>query len=163
MRYCPECGAPLSRKEIEGRPRAYCPRCGKVFYARPKVGAGCLIEEAGRLLLLRRAREPFKGCWNLPAGYVEIDEAPSETAVRETREETGLQVEARALIDVYPFADDPRGNGLLIVYRCEITGGEMRETAEGKEGTFFSKEALPDNLAGGGHDRAIRAWAEARE
>ncbi len=163
MKYCPECGAPLSRKELEGRPRAYCPRCGKVFYARPKVGAGCLIEEEGRLLLLRRAREPFKGCWNLPAGYVEIDEEPSETAVRETREETGLQVEARELVGVYAFADDPRGNGLLIVYRCEIVGGEVRETAEGKDGAFFSKEALPDDLAGGGHDQAIRAWAEARE
>ena len=163
MRYCSECGARLGYKAMEGRRRAYCPRCGKVFYEQLKVGAGCLVEREGRLLLLRRARAPFEGKWNLPAGYVEIDEEPSETAVRETEEETGLQVEVGELVGLYFFDDDPRGNGLLIVYRCKVVGGEMRETAEGREGTFFSREALPDDLAGGGHDRAIREWGEASE
>lgn len=92
MRFCSECGALLEVRELEHRPRVCCPQCGRVYYAQLKVGAGAWIEREGRLLLLRRAREPFKHCWNLPAGYVEADESPVQGVLREVREETGLQV-----------------------------------------------------------------------
>ncbi len=160
MRYCPDCGGAVVQREIEGRLRAYCPRCEKVFYEQLKVGAGCLIEERGRLLLVQRARAPFRGDWNLPAGYVEADEEPAHAAMRETLEETGLEVEAEALAGVYYFDDDPRGSGILIVYRCRIVGGLLRHTEEGSRNAWFPAWSLPAGIAGGGHERAIRAWAK---
>jgi ADP-ribose pyrophosphatase YjhB (NUDIX family) len=158
MTYCFDCGTPLELRQVEGRGRAFCPRCERIHYAQLKVGAGALVERDGRLLLLRRTRAPFKGCWNLPAGYVESDESPAEGVVREAYEEVGLRVEARRLVDVYFFDDDPRGNGILIVYACRPAGGEPRPSQEGSDPTFFLRENVPLELAGGGHDQAVRAW-----
>ncbi len=163
MKYCPHCGAFLVLREIEGRERAFCPRCERIHYAQLKVGAGAMIERDGRLLLLRRTRAPFEGCWNLPAGYVESDESPVEAVVRETYEETGLRVEVGTLVDVYFFDDDPRGNGILIVYACHPEGGELRVSEEGSDATFFLPADIPPDLAGGGHDQAVTAWEKGEQ
>jgi ADP-ribose pyrophosphatase YjhB (NUDIX family) len=162
MKFCPDCGTALELREFEQAQRAFCPACGRVCYAQLKVGAGALIERGGRLLLIRRTGHPFRGCWNLPAGYVEADEAPLKTVVREVYEETGLRVEPADLVDVYYFDDDPRGNGILIVYECCPVGGALRATREGADPTLFSAGDVPQDLAGGGHDQAIRAWRSAQ-
>jgi ADP-ribose pyrophosphatase YjhB (NUDIX family) len=162
MRYCPDCGAALKVRTFEQKQRSFCPLCRQVHYAQLKVGAGALIERDGELLLIRRTHHPFRGCWNLPAGYAEADEAPLETVVREAYEETGLHVEPGDLVDVYYFDDDPRGNGVLIVYECRAVGGSLGATREGATPTFFGASDVPKGLAGGGHDRAIRAWRNAQ-
>lgn len=161
--FCPRCGAALAEPALEGRPRWHCPQCGYIYYDQLKVGAGALIERAGQLLLLRRAHEPFCGCWNLPAGYVEVDEAPADAVLREVREETGLEVEVDGLTGVHFFGDDPRGNGILIVYRCREAGGRLAATAEGATPTWFAPAEVPPDLAGGGHDQAVRAWRKAED
>lgn len=130
-------------------------------YKQLKVGAGVLIEREGALLLLKRGPESdvFPGTWNLPSGYCEADESPRIAAVREAAEETGLEVETGRLIDVYFFDNDPRGNGLLIVYEAKIVAGVLEE--DGREATavgYFSPDRLPHPLCGGGHDEAIAAW-----
>lgn len=157
-RFCSRCGSALDSRPIEGRRRAVCSACGRIAYDQLKVGAGALIEREGRLLLVRRAHEPFKARWNIPAGYVEADEAPAQATIREVREETGLRVAVDQLADVYFFDDDPRGNGILIVYRCRVIGGTLTASTEATNPTFFTRDGLPAELAGGGHDRAIRAW-----
>jgi ADP-ribose pyrophosphatase YjhB (NUDIX family) len=162
VKFCASCGTPLEWREFEHKQRPYCPRCQQVHYAQLKVGAGGLIEQDGRLLLLQRTQAPFEHCWNLPAGYAEINESPRQTVVREVYEETGLHVEVEGLIDVYFFADDPRGNGILIVYRCRSLGGKLAATAEAVNPTFFAASDIPRNLAGGGHDQAILAWQSSR-
>jgi 8-oxo-dGTP diphosphatase len=111
-------------------------------------------------LLIQRTHEPFRQQWNVPAGYVEIDENPAQAVVREVYEETGLQVEIDQLVNVYFFDDDPRGNGILIAYQCHIVGGEPAESAEGTSPTFFARDQIPEELAGGGHREAILAWQE---
>ncbi len=80
-----------------------------------KVGADTLIELDKRILLLQRTRAPFAHCWSLPAGYVEVDESPSQAVIREVREEVGLHTKATDLAGVYFFSDDPRGNGMRMV------------------------------------------------
>lgn len=162
LHFCPNCGAPLEIREFGHRQRPVCSRCGWIHYEQLKVGAGALIEQDGRLLLLERMHEPFKRCWNLPAGYVEADESPMQAALRETCEETGLQVEVVALDDVYFFDDDPRGNGIFIVYRCSVVGGELSASDEGIHPTYWPRDQIPARLAGGGHDQAIRAWQKRR-
>jgi len=162
MGFCFDCGAPLELRQVEGKPRFFCPSCQRVHYAQLKVGAGALVEQNRGLLLLRRTTDPFRACWNLPAGYVEADEAPHQAAVREVWEETGLRVEPTGLVDVYYFDDDPRGNGILIVYRCRRAGGLLTATREGADPTFFASHDVPTDVAGGGHDQAIDAWRGAQ-
>jgi 8-oxo-dGTP diphosphatase len=146
---------------VEGRLRPVCRACERVVYAQLRVGAGALIQRDGALLLLKRgpAADAFHGAWNLPSGYCEATEPPRVAAVRETAEETGLQVRIRRLAGVYYFDDDPRGAGLLLAYECTVVGGEVR--VDGKEAvaaSYFLPERLPQLLCGGGHDQAISAW-----
>ncbi len=159
--FCLQCGARTQVRALphEPRPRHVCPRCGWIFYPHRKVGAGVLIEQNGRLLLLQRGHEPWAGAWNLPAGYVEIDETPRQAAAREAREECGLDVEVGPLVGVWAFDDDPRGNGLLIVYRARVIGGALTTSTEARAARFFARDEIPSRLAGGAHDVVIRAWA----
>jgi ADP-ribose pyrophosphatase YjhB (NUDIX family) len=132
-----------------------------VAYRQRKVGAAALIQREGGLLLVRRGPSvtAFPDSWNLPSGYCEVDEPPQETVVRETREETGLEVVVGSLVDVYPFDDDPRGNGLLLVYEAEVVGGSLQvDGREASAAEFFAPDQLPQPLCGGGHDQAIAAW-----
>lgn len=163
-RYCIRCGAAMERRFIasEGRERMVCPNCGWVHYPHLKVGAGVLIEQDGKILLVRRAHNPWKGAWNLPAGYVEIDEPPEHAAAREAKEETGLEVRILGIVDARFFNDDPRGNGLLLLYRAEVVGGELRTGDETAELRFFAPDEIPAELAGGAHDVLIRAWQQRR-
>lgn len=160
IRFCPNCGASLEFVESEDRLRPYCPRCARIHYEQLKVGAGALIEQQGRLLLVQRTHQPFRHRWNLPAGYAEADEDPAETVVREAREETGLEITIDNLMGVYFFDDDPRGNGILIVYECHVVRGRASECSEGRNPTFFASDQIPAELAGGGHDQAIIAWRD---
>lgn len=146
---------------MDGRDRLVCPACGHVHYRQLKVGAGSQVTREGKLLLVQRGPDvaAWPGAWCLPAGYCEADEPPAVTAARETEEETGLRVRVTRLLHAYYFDDDPRGNGLLLVYEAESVGGRVR--ADGREvvaAGFFAAGELPEPLCGGGHDRAIRAW-----
>jgi 8-oxo-dGTP diphosphatase len=94
---------------------------------------------------------------------VESDESPPQAVIREVNEETGLMVEVEELIDVYFFADDPMGNGILIVYKCRTVGGELNASAEGGNPTYFEGREIPGELAGGGHDQAILTWKKGQE
>lgn len=158
MGYCYDCGAQLTWQPIENRQREICPHCGWVYYPQLKVSAAAMVIQDGRLLLIRRATPPWQGCWYLPAGYVEADEDPKRAAERELWEETGLQAQCNALHGAYFFDDDPRGNGLLLVYRSHLTGGELNLNGEADRADFFGADELPDPLTGAGHDRAIADW-----
>ncbi len=156
--FCPKCGCSLRVKEIYQQLRAFCSDCGYIHYEQLKVGAGAIIEKDGKLLLLQRTEEPFKLHWNLPAGYVDICESPIQAVHREVQEESGLKVEVIGIDDIYFFNDDPRGNGILIVYKCQAIAGRLSESSEGTNPTYFAPDQIPDQLAGGGHNQAIRSW-----
>jgi len=148
-------------RTIEGRERSTCGKCGFVAYQHLKVGAAVIARQGGQVVLLRRSREPFAGYWSLPAGYVEADEDPADAAVRECREETGLDVAVDGLFGVYFFDDDPRGNGILIVYLATVVGGELGGGDEGHV-AFFSAGQLPTPIAGAGHKAALDDWGQAQ-
>lgn len=158
MKFCINCGAPLESKLIEQKQRAYCSKCNRIHYEQLKVGAGAIIELDKKILLIRRTQAPFSNCWNLPAGYVEADESPIQAVKREVFEEIGLRVEVVALMDVYFFNNDPRGNGILVVYNCKVKSGTLGESNEATSPTYFASQDIPPNLAGGGHDQAIASW-----
>jgi 8-oxo-dGTP diphosphatase len=156
--HCLKCGIVLELRLLAGREREVCCQCGWVYYPQLKVGAGVLIEKDNCLLLLQRAHEPWLGDWNLPAGYVDADENPLNAAKREAMEETGLNVEIKGLAEVCYFDDDPRGSGVFFVYDAKSISGQFKIDNESYSVRYVSWENIPENLAGGGHNQAIRGW-----
>jgi len=161
--FCFDCGTLLELRNFDQRPREVCPACGWIYYPQLKVGAGVVIEHDGKLLLLQRNHEPWKGAWNIPAGYVEADEDPRDAAQREVREETGLEVEIGELFKVYYYTDDPRGNGVALIYYATALSGTIRLDAESQAARYFAWHEIPTALAGGGHDQVILEWQQNSE
>lgn len=145
--HCPACGASLVRGRVEGRERAHCPTCPFVLYENPaSAAAGVVLDPRGHVLLVRRAIEPFRGSWALPAGYQEIDETPAHTVVREVREESGIEVEVVELLDLLYFPADLRKPANLAVYLCRAVGGSLAAGHDAAEAAWFDLEALPPDL-----------------
>jgi ADP-ribose pyrophosphatase YjhB (NUDIX family) len=103
-----------------------------------------LIEAGERVLLVQRAYDPAKGTWALPAGFVEPEEDPRLAACREVLEETGLQVEVMALLDVL-HRPDPHGLAdIVIAYRAHVTGGTLAAGDDAAAVGWFTRAALPE-------------------
>ncbi len=143
IRFCPYCGAAIERRLLNGAERAACPSCGWIHYEDPKVAAAVLVEQDGRVLLTRRINEPFQGFWTLPAGFVDAREDPVEAAERECREETGLNVRVTALLDLISGREHEHGADILLVYKAEVTGGELLAGDDASEVAFFDRRDLP--------------------
>jgi len=156
--YCYQCGNALEVQFIDHREREVCPICSWVYYVQLKVGAAVIIEQDNKLLLLKRAHEPWLGSWMIPAGYVEADEDPKDAAKREVFEEAGLDVELGDLVKTYYFDDDPRGNGVAFVYKAGNVSGDINLNGEATDARYFAHDEIPSFLTKGGHDRIIAEW-----
>jgi ADP-ribose pyrophosphatase YjhB (NUDIX family) len=157
--FCPLCGGglePRSLKPTEPE-RLVCTACGFVFYLDPKVAVGTIIaNDAGDIVLVRRAIEPGYGKWVFPGGYVDRGEQVLSAAVREAREEAGVDIRIDRLIDVYSY---PGHSPIIIVYAATMTGGCLACDDEGLEARFFAADAIPwDELAFQSTNDALRHY-----
>jgi 8-oxo-dGTP diphosphatase len=110
----------------------------------PKVTADAAIVEDARIVLVRRGNPPYKDCWALPGGFVEVGERVEEACVREAKEETGLDVEAVRLVGVYSDPKrDPRGHTVGVAYLCVPEGGVLKGADDAKEARWFPLDELP--------------------
>lgn len=123
--------------------RPVCPACGWIYFADPKVAAAVLVIQDNKILLVRRANDPLRGLWTLPAGFVDAGEDPAEAAARECLEETGLQVKITGLIDVIYGLEHPRGAHIVIVYRAEVQMGRLSAGDDVDDAGFFELTRLP--------------------
>ena len=154
-RHCTACGAETAGRDVEGRLRPVCTACGQVAYLDPKLAVAVLIEREGRILLGRRGpgtREPGK--WSFPAGFVERGEAVEKAAVREAREETGLDAEIGELLGLFSSDGEPV---VLAVYAASVASGEARAGDDLTEVGWFQPTALPE-LAFPRDARIVAAW-----
>ncbi len=140
--YCAICGGVLVSRNTAGRLRPYCQRCETPVYFDPKVAVAVFIARAGRVLLIQRAVDPGKGKWALPAGFVDYDEAPEAAAIRETREETNLQVHIGKLLAVFPKRDQGLAD-IVIAYAAEVLDGEARAGDDAAAVGWFAPDDLP--------------------
>lgn len=163
VKYCPMCSTELVLQLSGERERPTCPACGFVFYFNPVVGAGALVESEGRVVLVRRGVEPKAGYWSLPSGYVEADELAEAAAVRETLEETGLEIEIDDMLGVYSFGREPQ-TGVLILYSGHTVGGALRAGDDAQEVRTFAPDELPpeSEIAFRTHRQALHDWRLAR-
>src|SRR5689334_1153787 len=143
IKFCPRCAAAVTHEEKIGMVRPVCPQCGWIHFVDPKVAAAVLVEQDGRVLSVRRANEPYRGLWTLPAGFVNGGEDPAKAAARECLEETGLIVEVKHVLDVIAGLEHNRGADFLIVYEAQVISGELVPADDADAAEWFAYDALP--------------------
>jgi 8-oxo-dGTP diphosphatase len=137
----------METAEVGGRVREVCPACGFVLYRNPVPGVGVLVEMEEGVVLVLRGQPPFVGWWALPSGHIEADESVEQAAVRECKEETGLDIELLELFGVYSFPEGPVQSGIIIFYRARPAGGELRAGDDAQDVGVFPLDSLPEKLA----------------
>lgn len=162
--YCPQCGTPLETRQVTDKLRRACPACGFIYFTDPKVGVGTLVLEDGKILLVRRRMMPEAGKWSIPAGFLDRGEDPREVAVRETWEETGLEVSIEGLVDVY-YNDCAGSSGasIFILYRAHLIGGELQPGDDADAAAFFGPDELPELAFASTRDAIRWLYQERRE
>jgi ADP-ribose pyrophosphatase YjhB (NUDIX family) len=159
VRFCPLCGASMASRAIlpENALRKVCTQCGFVLFPGPKLVAGCLVIDAGKVLLLRRGNPPALGKWTFPGGYVDFGENAPDAAVRETREEVGMRVALGPLLGV--FADAKSVALTIVVYLAKPGPEPPSLSDEASEVRYFAQDEIPwHELAFPTTVDAITAW-----
>ena len=154
--FCLVCGTGLSLGNWFGRQRKRCPKCGFILFENTPTAAAAVVARGREVLLVRRSLDPGRGMWAFPAGFQDYGETPAETAVRETREETGLEIEVRRLLDVVHSTDNPVKLVNLVVYLATVVAGELRAADDADEARFFSLGDLPEDLAFANNGQILR-------
>ena len=158
--FCQQCGEGTTERPIEGRPRPVCGSCGAVTYLDPKLAVAVVIQRGRELLLGRRGpRSREAGKWSFPAGFVERGKAVEDAAVREVREEVGLEVEIGPLIGLYSRQGE---TVVLAVYAAAAARGEPVAADDLDAAGWFPVAALPP-LAFPHDTRIIADWRRWRD
>ncbi|MBA2506044.1 MAG: NUDIX domain-containing protein [Thermoleophilaceae bacterium] len=135
--FCPVCA-----RELDGDS---CPEGHFTFYDNPVPAVQGWVERDGEFLILKRAREPQKGRWDMPGGFVEPGEHPEETVRRELMEETALSVVVERLVGVYPSVYGDTGKKTLdFAYRCRVEGGEFALSDESRGSRWLALADFPE-------------------
>lgn len=147
MKFCSQCGAPVTLRVPAGDTleRHVCDACQTIHYQNPRMVVGCVVEQDDRILLCRRAIEPRRGLWTVPAGYLEIGETLEQGAARETLEEASARVEIGPLYAVYNI---PHISQVYLLFRAQLIDDRIRAGAETLEVTLCTETEIPwDQLA----------------
>lgn len=163
MWFCDECG----RSAHGGQPLAgeapTCPEHGPRWrLVRNAPCAGAVIVRDGRVMLGKRAKAPFRGCWEVPGGFVERGEHPADAAVREVREELGIDVTLTGLVGVY-LEDSVAGEALQVTVYEAVTDATVAvpDPSEVSEWAWFAPADLPAEMAGR-HRLRVDDWLAGR-
>jgi ADP-ribose pyrophosphatase YjhB (NUDIX family) len=146
FRFCPRCGGRLVARVLKsGDPeRLVCASCHQILYLDPKVAVGTIIQDSdGRVLLVQRAIEPGYGRWVFPGGYVDRGEPLEVAALREAREECGLDVQLDGLVNLYSY---PGRAPIIIVYTATTLKGTLCVDEESLDVRWFEREEIPWSL-----------------
>ena len=159
-KFCPLCRGDFEKKQlIPSEPqRLVCKKCHFIFYLDPKLVACTIAETPRGIVLQRRIKEPKRGCWVLPGGFVDRGETLEEAAKREFFEETGLTTAIHSLLGNYSY---PGEANIIIVYQSDITGGTLRPCYESMSIDEFKQEEIPwDQLAFDTTKNALKKYIE---
>lgn len=162
-RYCQLCGSSLVERLIaaEGRRRYQCETCGFIHYLNPRVIAAVIIEHSGRVLLEQRAIDPGRGGWTFPGGFLELGETAAVGAVREAKEEVGLEVTAGSLLGVYTRPDV--GVVMVVYLGTSANDAAYVADAESLAVRWYGIDEIPwGELAFETTTQALRDWIAVR-
>ncbi|MFZ5789452.1 MAG: NUDIX domain-containing protein [Pseudomonadota bacterium] len=138
----PAAQPPFVRQVPDGdsRARLVCADCGFVNYENPKVVVGAVVRHEGRILMCRRAIDPRRGFWTLPAGYLELNETTPEGAKREAWEEARAKIEIEGLLAVYSI---PRLSQVQVMFRARLAEPAIAPGPESLEVRLFAWDEIP--------------------
>ena len=122
------------------RERLVCKDCGFIHYENPRVIVGSVVVHDGKFLLCKRAIEPRKGFWTLPAGFLELGETTAAGAKREAWEEARAEIEIDALLAVY---DVLQVHQVQIFYRAKLVSPRFEPGPESEEVELFAWDDIP--------------------
>ena len=142
MKFCSQCGDSVIQRIPAGdnRLRAVCNSCQTIHYQNPRIVAGCLPVWGEEVLLCRRAIEPRRGYWTLPAGFMENGETMQEAARRETWEEACARVEN---LELYTLFDLPHISQVYMFFRAELADLDFAVGEESLEVRLFKQTDIP--------------------
>ena len=143
MKYCSNCGSDkliFRIPEGDNFERFVCEKCDMVHYNNPRVIVGCLPIYDNKIVICRRAIDPCKGKWNLPAGFMENGERAEEGALRELKEETGLDGEIVKLHCIYSI---PHVNQVYMIFLTRIENWTADPGEESLEVSVFDQQEIP--------------------
>lgn len=140
--FCVQCGNTVQLQIPEGdnRQRKVCTTCEYIHYENPKNVVGCLLEWQGKVLLCKRAIEPRRGFWTLPAGFMENHESTIEGAAREAYEEALARCDELRLFSVYNL---PRISQVYLMFIGQLRDGFARANEETLEVRLFNQSDIP--------------------
>jgi len=147
IQHCRACGTAVAYliPPDDNRERAVCPACGLVHYENPLNVVGTVPIWGAQVLLCKRAIEPRRGFWTLPAGFLELGETTAEGALRETIEEAGAQVDLGPLFSVLNVA---RVGQVHLFYLATMRSQALDPGSETLEARLFREDEVPwDEIA----------------
>jgi len=162
MKFCNQCGAPLEVRVPAGDnlPRHVCSACGTIHYRNPKLVVGCVPEFDGRILLCRRAIEPRRGYWTIPAGFMENDETLQQAAARESYEEALAEVAIGSLLAVVHVL---HAEQVHVFFRATLAAPRYGAGPESLEVALLAPADIPwDEIAFPSTEFALRRYLEDR-
>jgi 8-oxo-dGTP diphosphatase len=161
--YCTHCGMALGTDFLDGKHRQVCAGCKTVYYENPLPVASVILANAKReILLVRRAKEPFRGMWCCPIGFAETGESIEDAALRELREEAGIEGRIVQLLDVGSHVNPLYGELVIVTFEAEKTGGYERAGDDASEARFFPIMNLP-KLAFDSQEKALARFVELKK
>ncbi len=143
MNFCSNCGSSNLKKVIpagDNRKRIVCDNCNRIHYSNPKIVTGCLPVWGDQVLLCKRAIEPCKGLWNIPAGYLENHETVEAGAKREVWEEALAKVEIKDVLTLYSI---PHYNQVYVLFWGQLINKEFGIGVESLESELFYETEIP--------------------
>ena len=143
IHFCSQCGSGDVRYAIpegDSYRRYICGECGFIHYQNPNIVAGCLVTHQGKILICKRAIQPKKDLWTLPAGFMENHETMSQAAERETWEEARAHIHAPTL---YTLFNLPHINQVYAMYHGELAGGSYAPGPESTEVKLVHPHEIP--------------------
>lgn len=142
MNFCSNCGEHVQFviPQGEDRERFVCRACNTIHYQNPRIIAGCLPVHREQVLLCRRAIEPRRGYWTLPAGFLELGETSSEGALRETWEEAQANVSLEGLYTVFNL---PHISQVYLFFRARLLDLNYAAGTESLEVELFDEADIP--------------------
>lgn len=161
-RFCSYCGAATEVRIPAGDqlPRRLCPACGAVHYENPRIVVGCVPEHQGRILICRRAIEPRRGYWTIPAGFMENGETLEAGAARECHEEALARVEILSLLALISI---PEAHQVHVFFRARLRAADFGAGPESLETRLVDARDIPwDDIAFPSTQYALQRYLEDR-
>lgn len=162
-RFCNYCGDRLEEQFLEGKMRQVCAGCGQIAYENPLPVVSVMVANDRRdILLVKREREPSKNMWCFPIGFAESGESIQEAALRELKEEAGIDGKIVQIVDVGSEGNEMYGELLIVTFEAEKVGGTETAGDDACDVGYFPATNLP-RLAFSSQERALGKFVELKK